>query len=178
EFFDRREPQDREALWGFALPFVAAPTAEEASTEFELGLNRMLAGMRARHVEWLSREADSVRSGRIHGFATQSAASGRQIRPILEALVPQQTHGWNGAILRGVFLTSARQEPLTIDPMLPDLSRRFSLPRIGTLPPDLGMEDESHGYFIAGAIRNALLPEAGLVSSKRSAWPLVHWALI
>ena len=178
EFFDRLEPQDREAPWGFALPFVAAPTAEEASTEFELGLNRMLAGMRARHVEWLSREADSVRSGRIHGFAMQSAAIGRQIRPILEALVPEQTLGWNGAILRGVFLTSARQEPLTIDPMLPDLSRRFSLPRIGTLPPDLGMEDESHGYFIAGAIRNALLPEAGLVSSKRSAWPLVQWVLI
>src|SRR5690606_13656277 len=51
EFFDRLEPQDREAPWGFALPFVAAPTAEEASIEFELGLNRMLAGMRARHVE-------------------------------------------------------------------------------------------------------------------------------
>lgn len=178
EFFDRLEPQDRDAPWGFSLPFVEPMPAEAVIAESDRGLERMLGAMRARHIEWLSREADAVRSSRIHGFATQGAALSRQIRPILEALVPSQTHVWHGAVLRGVFLTSARQEPLTIDPLLPELSQRFALPRIGTLPPDLGMEDENHGYFIAGALRRAILPEAGLVAARRSPWPLVQWALI
>jgi len=178
EFFDRLEPQDREAPWGFALPFLQPPAAEQAAFEFERGMERLVSGMRARHIEWLSREADAVRSARIHGFSTQGAAIGRQIRPILEALAPKQTHLWKGAVLRGVFLTSARQEPLTIDVLLPELSRRFSLPRIGTLPPDLGMEDENHGYFVAGAFRSAILPEAGLIAAKRSPWPTIQWTLI
>jgi len=67
---------------------------------------------------------------------------------------------------------------LTIDALLPDLSRWFALPRIGTLPPDLGMEDENHGYFIAGAFRQAILPEAGLVAAKRGPWTRVQWALV
>lgn len=178
EFFDRLEPQDRDAPWGFALPFTGPASAEQAALEFDRGFERMLSGMRARHIEWLSREADAVRSARIHGFSTQGAALSRQIKPILDALVPKQTHVWKGAVLRGVFLTSARQEPLTIDALLPELSRRFSLPRIGTLPPDLGMEDENHGYFIAGAFRKAILPEAGLIASRRSVWPAVQWGLI
>lgn len=179
EFFDRLEPHDREAAWGFSLPLPAdQPTAEQAAAEYEKGLDRMLSGMRARHIEWLSREVDPVRSGRIHGFSTQGAALSRQIRPILDALAPKPAQEWQGVALRGVFLTSARQEPLTIDALLPDLSQRFALPRIGTLPPDLGMEDENHGYFIAGAIRKAVLPEAGLATRQSGISGLVQWALI
>lgn len=178
EFFDRLEPQDRAAPWGFALPAALATTAEAIMAEVDAGFDRLLGSMRARHVEWLSREVDAVRSGRIHGFATQIAALRHQIAPIVSALLPSQAQEWTGAHLRGVFLTSARQEPLTIDALLPDLSQRFALPRIGTLPPDLGMEDENHGYFIAGTIANAILPEAGLAASRRSPWPAVQWLAI
>lgn len=178
EFFDRLEPLDRAAPWGFSLPLTDDTTTEQATAEIENGFDRLLAAMRVRHIKWLSREADPVRSGRIHGFAAQVAGLRYQIRPIIDALLPKQTHAWEGAILRGVFLTSARQEPLTIDALLPDLSRWFALPRIGTLPPDLGMEDETHGYFIAGAFRQAILPEAGLVAAKRSPWLAVQWALV
>lgn len=178
EFFDRLEPLDRATPWGFSLPLADDLATEQTAAEIEKGFDRLLSAMRARHVEWLSREADPVRSGRIHGFATQVAALRNQIKPIVDALLPKQTHAWQGAILRGVFLTSAHQDPLTIDPLLPDLSRWFALPRIGTLPPDLGMEDENHGYFIAGAFRQAILPEAGLGAAKRSPWAAMQWALI
>ena len=178
EFFDRLEPMDREGPWGMSLPLDPPASAEEAATEYENGLDRMLSGMRLRHVEWLSREVDPVRGGRIHGFSAQGAALSRQIRPLLDALAPKPGLDWTGAALRGVFLTSARQEPLTIDALLPDLSQRFALPRVGTLPPDLGMEDENHGYFIAGAIRKAILPEAGLAAKRVRVSGVVQWGLI
>lgn len=170
EFFDRLEPQDRSAPWGFELPYHgldAGPRPQERAGEIEAGFQRILGAMRVRHVEWLSREADPVRCARINVFAAQIAALRNAIRPILEGLFPEQTHAWRGVALRGVFLTSAHQEPLSIDALLPDLSRRFAMPRIGTLPPDLGLDEEEHGYFVAGAIGKAVLPEAGLVSTAR-----------
>jgi len=178
EFFDRLEPLDRATPWGFSLPLADDLAAGQEAADIDKGFDRLLSAMRARHVEWLSREADPVRSGRIHGFATQVAALRHQIKPIVDALLPRQTHAWQGAILRGVFLTSAHQEPLTIDSLLPDLSRWFALPRIGTLPPDLGMEDENHGYFIAGAFQQAILPEAGLVAAKRKPWAAMQWTFV
>lgn len=170
EFFERHEPEDRVHPWGFGLRFPgqgAALTAGDRAREIDTGFQQILSGMRVRHIEWLSREADPVRCGRIQSFAAQVAALRSAIGPILGALFPEQTHAWGGACLRGVFLTSARQEPLAIDVLLPDLSRRFAMPRIGTLPPDLGIEEEQHGYFVAGTLKSAILPEAGLVARVR-----------
>jgi len=88
EFFDRLEPLDRAAPWGFSLPQGDQLTTEQASAEIDQRFDRLLSAMRARHIEWLSREADPVRSSRIHGFAAQVAALRHQIRPIVEALLP------------------------------------------------------------------------------------------
>ncbi|MFC6486422.1 type VI secretion protein IcmF/TssM N-terminal domain-containing protein [Nitratireductor sp. GCM10026969] len=170
EFFDRQEPQERSEPWGFDLPLgdPAAPqTPDERNREIARGFQRIVSVMRVRHVEWLSREADPVRCGRIHGFSAQVAALQNAIQPILGALSPDRTQAWNGALLRGIFLTSARQEPLSIDALLPDLSQRFAMPRTGTLPPDLGLDEEEHGYFIGGMLQKAILPEAGLASRER-----------
>jgi type VI protein secretion system component VasK len=140
----------------------------------------MLEAMRVRHMEWLTREADPVRCGHLQSFAAQIAAMQRTIAPLLENLDPEHDRNWEGALLRGVFLTSARQEPLSIDALLPELSRRFAMPRIGMLPPDLGLDEEEYGYFIPGILKKVVLPEAGLVfrNRKSGAARLGAWGLI
>lgn len=170
EFFDRYEQQERDQPWGFLLPFEtmaeARPAAERAQ-EIDRGFQDILASMRARHMEWLSREADPVRCGHLQSFSAQIAALQKTIAPLLDGLSPDGDRSWQGAFLRGIFLTSARQEPLSIDALLPELSRRFAMPRIGMLPPDLGLDDEDRGYFINGVLKSVMLPEAGLVSKSR-----------
>lgn len=168
EFFDRQEQQERSQPWGFALPFAGPavrPTAAEAGEALGRGFEELLEAMRVRLVEWLSREADAVRCARINGFGTQIANLNRTLQPMLSAFLPGSgSTTWRGAALRGVYLTSARQEALSIDGLLPELSRRFAMPRIGMLPPDLGLDDEDHGYFIGGMFAKAVFPEAGLVA--------------
>src|SRR5690606_12321534 len=94
-------------------------------------------------------------------------------------LLPDEAAAWRGAMLRGVHLTSARQEALTIDGLLPELSRRFAMPRIGTLPPDLGLDDEDHGYFIDGVFRKSIFPEAGLAGRDGRRYAhLGNWAAV
>lgn len=180
EFFGWQEPQERADPWGFGLPHGGAQSPEDRNRQIEEGFQRILMAMRVRHVEWLSREADPVRCGRIQGFAAQISALRHAVRPILDALLPDQTNAWNGAVLRGIFLTSARQEPLSIDALLPELSRRFAMPRIGTLPPDLGLDEEEQGYFIGGTLKKAVFPEAGLALRERrhGLGNLIQWSMI
>lgn len=165
EFFDHHEPQERQQIWGFGLPFngLANPLTREAGAKaFTGGFRDILAAMRLRLVEWLSREGDPIRCGRILSFGTQIAAIRSTIQPMLDALLPESRREWEGAPLRGVFLTSARQEALTIDPVLPEMSQRFAMPRSGTVPPDLSMDEGNHGFFINGALRKGIFPELGL----------------
>jgi type VI protein secretion system component VasK len=126
------------------------------------GFRGILAALRLRLIEWLSREGDPIRSGRIQSFGAQIATIPDTIRPMLEALFPENRPDWKGAALRGVFLTSARQEALAIDPLLPEMSLRFAMPRSGTVPPDLGLDEEEHGFFISGALGKGAFKEAGL----------------
>lgn len=183
EFFDRYEPQEREQPWGFILPYetmAKGKPAVERHAEIDKGFQDLLAAMRARHMEWLSREADPVRCGHLQGFSAQIAALQKTITPLLENLAPEHDRNWKGSLMRGIFLTSARQEPLSIDALLPELSRRFAMPRIGMLPPDLGLDEEDQGYFITGVLKRIVIPEAGLVlrGKRRGAGFFVQWALI
>jgi type VI protein secretion system component VasK len=180
EFFDRHEPQERQQAWGFGLPFegLARPQGGEAGDKaLTDGFRGILAALRLRLIEWLSREGDPIRSGRIQSFGAQIATISDTIRPMLEALFPDDRPDWKGAALRGVFLTSARQEALAIDPLLPEMSLRFAMPRSGTVPPDLGLDEEEHGFFISGALRKGAFQEAGL-SLKESPYHirlLLQW---
>ncbi|BCH27609.1 type VI secretion protein IcmF/TssM N-terminal domain-containing protein [Mesorhizobium sp. L-8-3] len=183
EFFDRQEPQERSQPWGFALPFAGLgknPSAAEAGEAVTLGFQSLLAAMRARLVEWLSREADPVRCARINGFGAQVAGLQPTIQPLLDALMTGGGRTWQGGTLRGIYLTSARQEALSIDGLLPELSRRFAMPRIGMLPPDLGLDEEEHGFFIGDALRKAVFTEAGLIGREQGPRPavVVQWAAI
>jgi type VI protein secretion system component VasK len=169
EFFDRYEPKERDQPWGFMLDYAAMAGSEPGhKSEIDRGFSDILAAMRVRHMEWLSRESDPVRCGHLQGFSAQIAALQRTISPLLDNIGPEQDSHWRGSLLRGIFLTSARQEPLSIDALLPELSRRFAMPRIGMLPPDLGLDEEDYGYFVNGVIKSVIIPEAGLALRSRS----------
>ncbi|MEO3389451.1 type VI secretion protein IcmF/TssM N-terminal domain-containing protein [Mesorhizobium sp. CAU 1741] len=182
EFFDRQEQQESEQPWGFALPFAGSGergAVRETSDAVNRGFETLLSAMRVRLVEWLSREADPVRCARINGFGTQVAGLRSTVQPMLEALHPQSDSEWPGAMLRGIYLTSAHQEALSIDGLLPELSRRFAMPRSGMLPPDLGLDDEDQGYFVSGMLKQAIFPEAGLAGRGGSrVGRVAQWVLV
>ncbi len=180
EFFDRQEPQERNQAWGFGLPFdgLGQPLQRKQGAQaLTDGFRRILGGIRARLIEWLAREGDPIRCGRINGFGAQIATLLPTIQPMLDALVPEKARNWNGAQLRGIFLTSARQEALSIDPLLPELSGRFAMPRSGTVPPDLGIDEENHGFFLNSAFNKAIFSEAGLAmqQSRRRGGFMLSW---
>jgi type VI protein secretion system component VasK len=180
EIFERIEPTDRAQPWGFALPHntKAQKTVETLHAEIDAGFGDIVETMRRRHIELLSKESDAIRCVHIHGFSVQIAAIQRIVMPLIDAMMPMGNGTWRGVLLRGIFMTSARQEMLSIDAVLPELSRRFAMPRSGMLPPDLGVDDElNHGYFISGAVKKAILPEAGLVlkERQRASAPVLYW---
>lgn len=175
EFFDRYETDERIQPWGFTLsdhPDLETPR----EAEIDRGFGDIVESMRLRHVEWLSREADPVRNAHLQGFSAQIAALRQTIAPILDLLFADRNRPERERHLRGIFLTSARQEALSIDALLPELSRRFAMPRSGTLPPDLGLDEGDQGYFIKGTLEKVVIPEAGLIMRGRrhgTAWFLL-----
>ena len=180
EIFERIEPADRAQPWGFALPYDTKEpkTVDTLHTEIDAGFGDVVETMRRRHIEMLSKESDAIRCVHIHGFAAQIAAIQRIVLPLIDAMMPMGNGTWRGVLLRGIFMTSARQEMLSIDALLPELSRRFAMPRSGMLPPDLGVDEElNHGYFISGVVKKAILPEAGLVLKDRqgSSGSALYW---
>ena len=172
EFFDRYETHERNQPWGFALSDEAhADRAGDdwREAEIEKGFHDIVAAMRLRHIEWLTRETDAVRNVHLQGFAAQIAALRQTIAPFSDALLSDKNRAEGGRLLRGIFLTSARQEVLSIDALLPELSRRFAMPRIGLLPPDLGLDEVDQSYFINGTLEKVIIPEAGLVTRNSGA---------
>lgn len=183
EFFDRYEAQERSQPWGFALSYPGdgqLHLPQGVQDEIDRGFLDLVAAMRLRHIEWLSRELDPIRCAHLQGFAAHIAALRKAIDPTLDALLSDPGHNKRGRLLRGIFLTSARQETLSIDALLPELSRRFAMPRIGMLPPDLTFDENERSYFISGTLEKAVLPEAGLAlrGQKRGRFQLINWAVI
>lgn len=172
EFFDRSETHERRQLWGFSMPaeFGAAETHAQALETVRSGIRQLVHGTRLRLVEWLSRESDARRGGRILTFGAQVAALDPIVDSILGPLLPSPTRKRAGARLRGLYLTSARQDALSIDPLLPELAERFRMPRTGTDAPDLSAGEGEDGYFVGGSLRKAVLAEGGLVGSGPRPW--------
>ena len=164
EFFDRLDPVERAQPWAFTLPYHAstrkdAPQAD-VTEAFGSGFRQLVAAIRVRLTDWMSRELDAVRGGRIMNFGVQIAALEPVVRSVLDTLMTGNAQRRSGAFLRGIFLTSAQQDALSIDAVLPQLSVRFAMPRSGMLPPDLSREEDAQDYFIDGTIERGR-PGAG-----------------
>src|SRR5699024_51161 len=140
----------------------AAPSREELGAALRDGFAALMAALRARLVDQLSRESDPIRCNRIRGFGLQVANLLPTVRPLLEALAPEaDDRGRQGPLLRGVFLISCRQEDLSIDPLLPGLSARFAMPRAGMAPPDMDQSEASRDFFVKHVFERVLRTEAG-----------------
>lgn len=166
----RGEPRSEAARAGEpvagAAPAARPPESADVVTAYRAGFGRLLDSIRARVTQWISPETDPLQCARIVGFGAQVAALEAILKPIVEPLMPAGDRRWAGAWLRGVYLSSTQQDALAIDVLLPDMAKRFALPRSGTRPPDLGLDDEALGYFVEGIFRRVILPEAGLAMQR------------
>ena len=171
EGFDTLEPGERHQPWGFAFPLSLREGAKSAEVvdAFHAGIRSLVESTCSRLMDALARVDDPLRGGRLIGFGAQVAAMDPIVDTVLRPILPSDVRRRKGAFLRGVYLTSSRQDPLTIDALLPELAARYAMPRSGTLP-DIDMGDAEHGFFVAGMLRDAVIREAGLVGMVRPPW--------
>jgi type VI secretion system protein ImpL len=167
EYFDRLDPDQRSQAWGFTFP-LEEPNAGVAAVEgFVRAFDALLDDLKHRQTDLLHRESDRRRSAMILGFPSQLAALMPVISDVLDRVFRPDDRG-KRPLLRAVYLTSGRQDLLTIDRMLPPMAERFALPPTAALPPDLTVEEGALGWFITRPLRESILREAGLVFRQRN----------
>lgn len=166
EYFDRLDTDLRDQAWGFTFAYDdgsgngAAPVAG-----FDVEFARLLENLKQRQLDLLHNESDRERSAMVLNFPAQVAALKPVLAEVLGKVFAADERG-NRPLLRSVFLTSARQDLLTIDRLMPDLAGRFVLPPTVVLPPDLNDDECDQGWFIARPLRDTILAEAGLVCRR------------
>jgi type VI protein secretion system component VasK len=165
EFFDRSDEDELDQPWGFALP--AEEPDDLSPVHFVASsFDELLQPLRDQIADRLHREVEPRRSGSILGFPSQLAALKTPIRETLTQIFADDARGAR-PLLRGVFLTSGRQDVLAIDAMLPALASRFGLSRAPALLPDLDQASDEHAWFIRRPLLDTVLGEAGLIARQR-----------
>jgi type VI secretion system protein ImpL len=167
EYFDRLDADQRSQAWGFAFPLEEPNAGVAAVDGFVRAFDALLDDLKRRQVDLLHRESDRRRSAMILGFPSQLAALMPAISDVLERVFRKDERG-RRSLLRAVFLTSGRQDLLTIDRLLPSMAERFALPPTAALPPDLTIEEGALGWFITRPLRESILREAGLIFRQRN----------
>jgi type VI secretion system protein ImpL len=167
EYFDRLDPDQRSQAWGFAFPLEEANAGVAAVEGFVRAFDALLDDLKHRQTDLLHRESDRRRAAMILGFPSQLAALMPVISDVLDRVFRADERG-KRPLLRAVYLTSGRQDLLTIDRMLPPMAERFALPATAALPPDLTVEEGALGWFITRPLRESILREAGLVFRQRN----------
>lgn len=168
EFFSRMDVDERDQPWGFVLP-LPAPDEPPAVALAGLGaaFERLVAGLTGRRLNLLHQEPVRARAARVDGFPAKVAV----LRPALSALLETvfaPPDGGMSPLPRGVFLTSSRQDGLTIDPLLSEMSARFAVGRPLLAASAAGAAGaESQPWFIARPLRETILAEAGLSGRRR-----------
>jgi type VI secretion system protein ImpL len=155
-YFNDLDEQGRAQVWGTTFPLEAG--VEAFNREFRLLLGRL----EERLVERLQAERAAERRALIGSFPLQVASLDR---PVTEFL----TQAFSGSkldpppLLRGVYFTSATQEGTPIDRLTSMLANAFGVDR-KRVP---GMRAVSgRSYFVSRMLREVILGEALLVSSK------------
>lgn len=163
EFFETRDADEREQIWGFSLPLERTTAGEAIIRRIEAEATTLADRVEAQVAPRLRTERDAARRRLIANFAAQF----RLVQQELSRFAAEFLRGdQNSAAppLRGVFLTSstregfdpARQfglvaEPFTLDPA------RVPLP----LHPE-------RSFFTAGLFPGVILPEADLAGTNRA----------
>ena len=171
EFFGHIAPEQRDQPWGFSFPApLAGERSQPVTAEFLQGFDRLVANLADRQLDLLHQESSRSRAGRVLNFAAEVAALKSVVIALLEVVfAPAEKGGEQAAapLLRGVFLTSSRQDGLTIDPLQSEMSSRFLLARPPLTVSSAGAAgSESRGWFIGRPMRETILAEAGLVCRR------------
>ena len=167
DYFDRLDGEQRTQSWGFALPYDDGSAPASAITGFAANFDALVEALKERQIESLHRESDPRRCGRILGFPSQLAALKPAAREVLELVFGPDERGAR-PMVRGVYLSSARQDILAIDRLLPALAGRFGLPASAALPADVIAEEQEVGAFLKQPLTEVVIAEAGLVCRDRN----------
>ncbi len=166
EYFDRLDADQRDQAWGFTFADEAGqPPAPFSAAAYESAFARLVDDLKHRQLDLLHLESDRQRAAMVLNFPAQLAALNPPVAQVLAAVFAADPHG-HPPLLRGVFLTSGRQDPLTIDRLMPDMAGHFALPPTAAPPPDLSEDDGAQGWFIARPLRETVLAEAGRVCRR------------
>lgn len=170
EYFDTLDAEERAGVVGFPLAAegAAAGEAAQVSQRFAQGFADLVERMSAQQMLRLHEEPDELRRRRMLEFSGQLA----QLRTRLEPIVTQiaSAHRFSTApLVRGVFLTSARQTGDISDALGTPLATEF-----GQKPAQLQLAAERGGlrgrpYFVSGLVNDVLIPEASMSGLTRPA---------
>jgi type VI secretion system protein ImpL len=157
-YFDDLDATRRAQVWGMTFPLETG--VEAFSREFRLLLGRL----EERLIERLQAEPAAERRALICGFPLQVASLEQSLNDFM-------TQAFSGSrldpapFLRGIYMTSATQEGTPIDRLIGMLARSFGIDqkRAPSLRPAAG-----RGYFITRMLREVILGEALLVTSRSS----------
>lgn len=167
EYFDRMDVEQRRQAWGFLFPNDDGRTSKKAIGNLGSAFDALLEDLKRRQLDLLHRETDRSRAAMILGFPTQVAALKPAVEDVLNTVFRSDERNRH-PLLRGVYFTSARQDLVTLDSLLPAMASRFGLPPNAAPPPDLSRDEAAFGWFITRPLREAILPEAGLVFRQRN----------
>lgn len=168
EFFARMDADERDQPWGFVLPLPAADESPSTALDGVVpAFDNLVAGLAGRRLALLQQEPVRARAARIEGFPAKVAVLRSPLVTLL-ATVFAPVDGTPSPLPRGVFLTSSRQDGLTVDPLMPEMSARFAVGRPLLTASTAGAEGmESQPWFIARPMRETILAEAGLGGRRR-----------
>jgi type VI secretion system protein ImpL len=177
EYFDRLDVEQRLQAWGFSLS-DGHSASQDGIEAFGPSFDALIEDLKRRQLDLLHRENDRRRAAMILGFPAQLASLKSVTEEVLNAVF--QSGRARRPLLRGVYLTSARQDLLTIDRLMPAMADRFGLPPNAALPPDLSNEESAFGWFITRPLRESILAESGLVLHHKNPYRprlAAHWAM-
>jgi type VI protein secretion system component VasK len=167
EFFDHLDHDHRGQAWGFAFPHEEDRPGGSPAAGFDAAYGRLVEELKHRQLDLLHREQDPRRAALLLNFPAQLAALRPVVAEILSTVFLADETG-RRRLLRGVYLTSGRQNWLSFDRLMPLLCARFGLPRSIALPPDLEEDEEAQNWFVDRPLRDVVLAEAGLVARGKS----------
>ncbi len=154
---------------GFRLPAVLRDGAKSAEVveAFHAGIRSLVESTRT--PSWMLWRGWTIPARRAaHRLRGAGRGDGPDRGHGAAADPPSDVRRRKGAFLRGVYLTSSRQDPLTIDALLPELAARYAMPRSGTRPTSTWAMPST--VLRRRELRDAVIREAGLVGMVRPPW--------
>ncbi|BAI74041.1 hypothetical protein AZL_a05100 (plasmid) [Azospirillum sp. B510] len=163
EFFETRDVDEREQIWGFSLPLERTAAGEAVIRRIETEAALLSERIDAQVPPRLQHERDAARRRLIANFAVQFRLA-QQALARFAAEFLRGDHAGAAPPLRGVFLTSATREGFDPALLFGLVAEPFTLDP-ARVPAPLHPE---RSFFMANLFAGAILPEANLAGTNRA----------